>query len=400
MAKVLTIFLLSLAASKSYAARQFTLRLYADRCSGLPDRDRIERTILGIPTGTYYSEDNGYGNDALIAIWINNVFNVEYPYYKTNTNSPNWNWQTNLIQNVNLNSLIQYRLRDYDRYIGHRRQDIGTLSFRLPNNPNSWSATTYGYRGHFGSTQQTNLNNGGWCRYKVQFYAERCEVGEYVDAKGYCVSCDTGFFCPDGISKQLCDAGTFSGTRGAKTSCTSCAAGKFQSGRGQTKCDACPDGEYSSGTKNTQCSSCQAGRYGSGANLRTSATCTGPCAAGYFCPSGSSSAQQVKCGNARLYCPSSSSSPRAVKAGYYTTGGDEMTRSGEKSARADTSARVDCARHAKSTTITLPRGRALAWHATRLFVPQTNIAKSVVEAQRARALRAVLPRPATIAKPD
>lgn len=62
---------------------------------------------------------------------------------------------------------------------------------------------------------------------------------------------------------------------------------------------------------------CPAGRYGASYGM-TSADCTGPCAAGYYCPLGSTSQYQVKCGGAAYYCPLGSAAPNPVTSGYYT----------------------------------------------------------------------------------
>jgi len=273
---------------EAIAAREFFLRMYADNCGDLPDLDGN-------------GEDNGRGNDALIQLWINGKEVDEFAYYRPNTNSPNWNWATNILQDVALGSTIEYRLNDYDRNEGNRQEYIGKLTFKLPTNPNVWSSSQFGYRGKYG-----------------EFYANQCEIGEYVDAKGYCVSCDQGFFCPDGVSKALCDAGTFASGRGATTSCATCPAGTYQPGRGQSECLPCPDGEYSSGTSNSKCSLCREGYYGKGNAARTSDTCTGKCTQGYYCPKGSSSAKQNECGGINLFCPTGSPLPKVVSDGYYT----------------------------------------------------------------------------------
>ena len=162
----------------------------------------------------------------------------------------------------------------------------------------------------------------------IQYYAAQCNAGEYVNVQGFCKPCETGTYCPDGVTQALCNSGSFSGSPGA-ASCTPCAPGTYQQGRGKTQCDACPDGEFTSGTGQTKCSPCAAGRYGSGAGLRKNNQCTGPCAPGYFCPSGSTTAQQNKCGGLTKFCPSGSSSPTTVSVGHHTTGGDEQTRTGQ-----------------------------------------------------------------------
>jgi hypothetical protein len=46
---------------------------------------------------------------------------------------------------------------------------------------------------------------------------------------------------------------------------------------------------------------CPAGRYGDSPGL-SSASCSGVCVAGYYCPVASNSSKQVQCGGAHLYC--------------------------------------------------------------------------------------------------
>lgn len=45
--------------------------------------------------------------------------------------------------------------------------------------------------------------------------------------------------------------------------------------------------------------------------------CSGTCAGGHFCPSGSTSPFQHKCGRLGLYCPVGASEPSDVLQGYY-----------------------------------------------------------------------------------
>jgi hypothetical protein len=65
---------------------------------------------------------------------------------------------------------------------------------------------------------------------------------------------------------------------------------------------------------------CPAGRYGAVA-AQSSAQCSGPCAAGYWCPPASTSATEVPCGSAGVYCPPGSAKPIGVSPGHYTVGG-------------------------------------------------------------------------------
>ena len=185
-----------------------------------------------------WAEDNGYGSDPLISLYINDVLSAEYPYYRTNNNDPKWNWATDIIV-VKLGDIVKYSLDDYDRYEGNRRQFVGDLSFKLPTNPYYWNASTFGLRGQYGNSITSSLSKGGSCKYKIQFYASTCDEGEYVTAQGYCKKCEPGSFCPNGINRAPCDAGTYQVLEGA-TSCTSCPKGKYQQSRGQTSCFKSP----------------------------------------------------------------------------------------------------------------------------------------------------------------
>jgi hypothetical protein len=64
---------------------------------------------------------------------------------------------------------------------------------------------------------------------------------------------------------------------------------------------------------------CPAGTFGLPATQLTTAACSGLCAAGYYCPDGSTTAAQQFCGGADVYCPTGSPAPVAVDAGYYST---------------------------------------------------------------------------------
>lgn len=61
------------------------------------------------------------------------------------------------------------------------------------------------------------------------------------------------------------------------------------------------------------------GKYGIGSN--TNFTCSGPCAAGYWCNSGSTSPTANECGSPAFYCPEASALPVLVDSGHYSIGG-------------------------------------------------------------------------------
>lgn len=67
------------------------------------------------------------------------------------------------------------------------------------------------------------------------------------------------------------------------------------------------------------------GRYGAESGL-SSALCSGPCTAGYYCPAGSIVSTPEECGSNSVYCPEGSFQPTAVSQGYYTSGGTPFTR--------------------------------------------------------------------------
>lgn len=70
---------------------------------------------------------------------------------------------------------------------------------------------------------------------------------------------------------------------------------------------------------------CDAGFYGAKEGL-TSKTCSGPCPAGYFCPSGTDDPHHHPCGNETLYCPVQSSQPLVIPLGSYGIGRSVTTQ--------------------------------------------------------------------------
>ena len=194
--------------------------------------------------------------------------------------------------------------------------------------------------------------------------------------------CPEGYFCAMGVARRTaCPRGTFGGARGLKdANCSGpCEAGWYcplpnATTPRQTRCGdpsvICPSGAYattlvaaghfstsangsagdpdalrlaasrtdaalaiatstpSTRTHEVQCEAgsycvrglrrlCPAGRWGGRAG-ETEPKCSGECAAGHYCPQGSTSPTQMRCGAADVFCPTSSPRPLAVLAGYYS----------------------------------------------------------------------------------
>ena len=64
-----------------------------------------------------------------------------------------------------------------------------------------------------------------------------------------------------------------------------------------------------------------------------SADCSGPCAEGFFCPRGSSTARAQPCGGEEFFCPHGSPLPQAVQPNFYAVGGNSSTRAAQAECR-------------------------------------------------------------------
>lgn len=71
---------------------------------------------------------------------------------------------------------------------------------------------------------------------------------------------------------------------------------------------------------------CDGGTYGSSTS-NTASTCDGQCSSGHWCPAGSISEKENRCGSPNMYCPTGSAAPIAVPPGYYSITGAHDTRS-------------------------------------------------------------------------
>jgi len=215
---------------------------------------------------------------------------------------------------------------------------------------------------------------GYWCH---QGLRHDCPAGTYGAEPGLSTSacsgvCPKGTYCPDAsVLPTKCPPGTYGGEEGLpSSSCSGLCVPGYYCGAGSTAATQtpCPAGQYGTnyGLKTSACSlSCDSGSVGGAAAFRGlssstsssssprqgiilegasdgSAACVPTrCAAGYFCPPGSSSPGQHMCGGTHVFCPEGSASPTPVQAGFYTVGrhlslpgqypqkGDELVRVSE-----------------------------------------------------------------------
>jgi len=165
--------------------------------------------------------------------------------------------------------------------------------------------------------------------------------------------CPMGHYCVGG-EKHACPAGRYGNTAGqVEATCTGvCAVGHYcppaSTDARQVRCGGngvyCPEGSaaptpvavghYTTGGAErtrwwqTPCEPghwcvggerflCNQGHYGD-AYGASHPDCAGVCAAGFYCPKGSTRATQHECGDASVYCPAGSFEPHPVYEGYYT----------------------------------------------------------------------------------
>ena len=110
--------------------------------------------------------------------------------------------------------------------------------------------------------------------------------------------------CLSAVSIESCQLGTYSTDADQSGDCSG-----FR---------LCEPGYYC--TEDYEKVLCPPGTYGSDEGLYSD-DCSGLCAAGFYCPEGSTSNTQFPCGNDSVYCPEGSASPTAVDTGYYSVDG-------------------------------------------------------------------------------
>ena len=183
---------------------------------------------------------------------------------------------------------------------------------------------------------QTKCPKGSFCRFGLRF---DCPAGQYGNEMGLAINTCSG----KAAAGYYTPAGSSSATQ------KQCPAGRYGTG-GNTdeKCSGpCAKGHYcpKNSTSQTQFK-CPAGRYGDIEGLQTSgcsvdcfldskqddndmysttALCAeSKCTQGYYCPPGSISSRQNKCGNVSVYCPIGSGLPTVAPPGYYTVNGETV----------------------------------------------------------------------------
>jgi len=115
-------------------------------------------------------------------------------------------------------------------------------------------------------------NNGTSC--------DICAAGRYQSSKGQssCDECVAGYYCLSGASTLTpCDAGSYS--HAGSSICQSCDLGTY-SGSGASNCTDCPSGSYSADSGSTSCTLCTAGKYAN----ETGSTICDSCVMGRYQP--------------------------------------------------------------------------------------------------------------------
>jgi hypothetical protein len=89
---------------------------------------------------------------------------------------------------------------------------------------------------------------------------------------GSATECGTGYYCTGGNSRQICLAGSFSGTT-TSSGCTPCAAGSIAASNGLSVCTPCPTGFIAASSGLAACSPCAAGYIAATMGLSVCSIC-------------------------------------------------------------------------------------------------------------------------------
>ena len=187
--------------------------------------------------------------------------------------------------------------------------------------------------GDGGMTAERLCGIGHYCQAGVEL---ECAPGHYGSSFGLTAptcdgQCHSGYYCtagstlptqnPCGGFDVYCPAGSntttpvSTGYYTINENSEAGASGTFGTdGQRQSAQKICESGHF---CKNGVKRSCPAGTYGEMEGLSTF-ECSGICAAGYYCPPASTSAQERQCGAADFWCPDGSALPTHAAEGFYT----------------------------------------------------------------------------------
>jgi len=219
-------------------------------------------------------------------------------------------------------SMLSTHIYTFD-YIEDTLRSIGWVNLTLPSSfdGDAWTESKFGTERKDSEPYTVDVIDSkdgkkyGTCQFTIRLYAKKCLPGEYLTFgdSSSCFTCTEGSFCPNGYGAVSCYTNTFADTGASK--CTSCPLGTVAES-GSSSCTDCAAGMYRSGAE-TNCQKCDAGSYGSGKDEFS--TCAGPCDAGYFCRSGSTSRNEKECPPGSWSAEGSSSCEKCA-AGFFGTG--------------------------------------------------------------------------------
>ena len=179
-------------------------------------------------------------------------------------------------------------------------------------------------------SDQARCGPGTYCS---QGFRYPCPAGRYGSSLELSTSncsshCPIGHYCPLSSPQAIpCPAGTYGSTISLQTiECSGKCKPGYYCPQGSTQNDQipCAAGIYGAeeGLQTKECSPfCEHSGAPNNTNSAGAKFCESRnCASGYYCPTASISAKQMKCGSASVYCPPSSVLPTPVSIGYYTIG--------------------------------------------------------------------------------
>lgn len=211
-----------------------------------------------------------------------------------------------------------------------------------------------------GSNPRANMTRSGERKCEIGHYCSgglkyQCPAGRFGDTEGQSSpqcsgECEEGYYCPSGSIRArqvtcehdpgvFCPAGsgaplplfdgqdTLTGGVGAYYAVPSPADVTADDPlAGAVAQNVCPMGHYCQEGKKF---ACPPGRYGSTKGI-TTPLCSGVCEAGYYCPAGSVSPREHRCGGNDVFCPPGSFEPTLVAPDSYGIGGSVTTRTGQR----------------------------------------------------------------------